>query len=262
MAGEIDASWDPEPGTPGSLLGDDAGRGSPDGQLPSRGPVDSGTGPAADAAGSGGGPNGGGASGSEPNPGTTNEPDGGINAMPPPPEDRPWPTAGEVLITEVMYDPSVDEPAGEWIELRNTTSTARTLSGLTLADGGGRVHEIGGTTLAIPAGAYVVLARSRAGAVAAKVPASAIVYEYGAGGSAATGIQLSNSATGGVWLRRGDVTITQAAYGGWQGQQGSSLQLVTQTHAASALEASWCVSQTPWSPGSDRGTPGRPSDCR
>ena len=112
------------------------------------------------------------------------------------------PTQGEVLITEVMYDPIGSEPESEWIEIHNRASSARTLTGLTIVDGGNRTHVIGKTVTVAP-GAYVVLARSTASAISAKVPAAAIVYEYGAGVSSGAGIQLANGASGGVSLRDG-----------------------------------------------------------
>jgi organic hydroperoxide reductase OsmC/OhrA len=68
-----------------------------------------------------------------------------------------------------MYDTSGVEPDGEWFELHNTASSARSLAGLTLVDGGNRTHTIkAGTTIA--AGAYVVFVRNRSVSTTAKVP--------------------------------------------------------------------------------------------
>ncbi len=173
----------------------------------------------------------------------------------------PKPLQGEVLITEVMYDPFTNEPTTEWIEVHNTASGARTLSGLTIVDGGNRTHVIA-ASITIDPGAYVVLARSKAAATTAKIPVAAIVYEYGTGLPDNAGIQLANGASGGVWLRDGTSTIAQADYGGWYSQSGgSSIQLKTLTYAASAQSSSWCLSLNPWTTGSDKGTPGAPNDC-
>lgn len=179
----------------------------------------------------------------------------------PPATTGPKPTPGEVLITEVMFDPSTPEPLGEWIEVHNTSSSARSLSGLTLYDGAGRAHVIAaGVTLA--GGAYKVLVRNQAGAVAAKVPVAAILYDYGAGLDDASGVLLTNGATGAVRLRDGATEIAQAAYGGWfSSPSGKSVQLATTTYAASQAKAGWCLSSVAWASGADKGTPGAAEDC-
>ena len=120
-----------------------------------------------------------------------------VDAAPPPPT-VPKPSAGEVLITEVMYATFAPEPAGEWLELHSMVTSVRTLSGLTLKDGAGRTHTIVGLTIA--PGAYVVLARNKSAAMTAKVPSGAIAYEYGTGLPDNAGILLTNGATGTVSL--------------------------------------------------------------
>jgi hypothetical protein len=225
----IDASWDPIPERPRPTAPDAAPEGEPRSVEP------------------------GGASGTSGK--SENE-----SALPAPYEDAPKPAQGEVLITEVMYNPSTPEPASEWFEVHNTTSEARSLSGLTIVDGAARTCVIG-PGVVVPPGGWVVLARSIAGATAAKVPTSAIAYEYGTGVADGSGIQLANSDTGAVFLRDGAVTIAQADYGGWFAANGASIQLHALGFAASAQSASWCLSSTPWAPGADNGTPGAPSDC-
>ena len=235
---ELDASWSPSPNTPSE-------------KVPAKEKADSdseGTDPPPDDEDDQGPPP------------TAVEPDAG-GSTPTNPPSGPKPTQGEVLITEVMYDPTSNEPATEWIELHNKASGARTLSGLTIVDGGDRTHVIG-AGVTIGAGAYVVLVRSKSAAASAKVPSAAIVYEYGAGLPSNAGIQLANAGTGGVWLRDGSNTIAQAKYGGWYSQSGgSSVQLKTLTYPASAQSSNWCVAGSAWTTGSDKGTPGAPSDC-
>ena len=173
----------------------------------------------------------------------------------------PKPSPGEVLITEVMYATFAPEPASEWIELHSIATSVRTLSGLTLKDGGGRTHVIG-AGLTIAPGAYVVLARNKAAAIAAKVPASAIVYEYGTGLPDNAGILLTNGATGAVSLLNGAATIASAPYGGWFSQSGgSSVQLQVLDPAQATAKASWCLSLNAWTTGSEKGTPGAADDC-
>ena len=180
---------------------------------------------------------------------------------PPPPPTAPKPTQGEVLVTEVMYDSSGAEPQGEWIEVHNTASTARSLSGLVLADGAGRTHTIGAGVVIGP-GAYALLARSQSGAASAKLPASAILYEYGKALADTAGVLLANGASGGIALKDGATVIAQADYGGWFSQSGGkSVQLRTLTYAAGTDKAQWCLSETAWASGAEKGTPGSPSDC-
>jgi len=173
----------------------------------------------------------------------------------------PKPAAGEVLVTEVMYATFTPEPASEWVELHCRATSARTLAGLTLKDGSGRTHTIG-AGLTIAPGAYVVLARNKAAAISAKVPGAAIVYEYGTGLPDNAGILLTNAATGGISLLDGATTIAAAPYGGWYSQSGgSSVQLKVLVPAQSTAKASWCLSLTAWTTGSEKGTPGAAEDC-
>jgi hypothetical protein len=171
------------------------------------------------------------------------------------------PSAGEVLISEVMYDTFGTEPASEWIELHSKASGVRALTGLTLKDGGGRTHVIG-AGITIAPGAYVVLARNKAGAISAKVPATSIAYDYGTGLPDNAGVILANGTTGGVSLLDGTATIASAPYGGWFSQSGgSSAQLHVLDASSATSKASWCLSLNPWTAGSDKGTPGAADDC-
>jgi len=165
-----------------------------------------------------------------------------------------------VLITEVMYATSGPEPASEWIELHSVASSTRTLAGLVLKDGSSRTHVIVGP-LTIAPNAWVVLARNGAAAIAAKVPASAIVYEYGTGLGDGAGILLANGATGGITLLSGATVIHAAPYGGWFAGSGSSVQLKVLDGTQSGAKASWCQSATPWAVGAEKGTPGSANDC-
>jgi len=168
------------------------------------------------------------------------------------------PVLDEVVISEVMYDPSTAEPSTEWLELTNTTAAPKLLSGLTLTTpGGGSFTFPASPELTIAPGAYVVIAQNRVAAVAALVPAASIVAEYGA----ALG-SLSNGTTGGVSLSNGATVIARANYAGFfPSPQGASIQLKTLTFAAAATAANWCVSPTAFAVTADKGTPGAPSNC-
>ncbi len=181
----------------------------------------------------------------------------------------PRPVVGEVLITEVMYDPSLTEPQQEWFELFNATTSPRMLNGLTLMDGltpPGRTHLITSPTpLIIPGGAYMVLVRSKSDAIGAQVPATSIVYEYGTGLTGSEGILLANPPKGGISLLNGMTPITTAIYGSWfmaqDGGGGSSIQLKDLTQQGSTEASSWCLSANLFGTLSDKGTPGAKADC-
>ena len=186
-------------------------------------------------------------------------PDAGVDAEPPTPT-VPKPTVGEVIISEVMYTTSGPEPASEWIELHSLVSSPRSLAGLVLKDGSARTHAIVGP-LTIAANGWVVLARSKTAAIAAKVPAASIVYEYGTGLGDNAGILLANGSTGGISLLSGATVINAAPYGGWFSTAGSSVQLKVLDGAQSGAKASWCLSATPWSTGAEKGSPGAANNC-
>lgn len=173
----------------------------------------------------------------------------------------PKPTQGEVVISEVMFDPSGTEPAAEWIEIYNAAPSTRTLSGLVIRDGSNRSHAIASGVVIAP-GAYAVLASERAAVVLGKVPDAVILYAYNEG--AGTSVQLANSANGGVALLDGSTEIARAHYGllGMSSStNGQSIQLKVLDYASAGAKASWCYSSTAWAAGSGKGTPGAASDC-
>ena len=169
------------------------------------------------------------------------------------------PAQGELLITEVMYNPTTAEPDTEWFEVTNTASGPRLLSGLTLADGSGHSETIGSAPAVAP-GAYVVLARSKASATGtAKVPAASIVYEYAT-------LTLANSTTGAITIKDGATTIAQSPYGNFAisstAATANSIQLKALAYTAESTASNWCLSKTAWASGSDNGSPGTALNCQ
>jgi hypothetical protein len=160
-----------------------------------------------------------------------------------------------------MYDASGAEPDGEWFELYNKASSTRSLAGLTIVDGGNRTHTIkSGTEIA--AGAYVIFVRNRSVSTTAKVPGASSAYEYGAGLTSSSGIQLANGSTGALHLKDGGTTIATVPYGGWfTTNGGESIQLKTLSYAAGSNKSEWCVSASSWSGATDKGTPGAAGNC-
>ncbi len=186
--------------------------------------------------------------------GKTTQDSGNPPPPPPPPPTTPMPSAGEIAISEVMYNPSGSEPDEEWIEITNLASAARSLSGLTLTDGSGSTHTIASSpAVVIQPGAYVVLARNKATATSAGVPAAAIVYQYAS-------ITLANGSTGGITIKNGTTTLASVPFGQWTAAlNGESISLKNMTAPGTA--GSWCFSPSEWGTATDYGTPGAASDC-
>jgi hypothetical protein len=173
------------------------------------------------------------------------------------------PAQGDLLVTEVMFDPSGAVPDAQWFEVYNTTSVPELLSGLTIFDGYSNAHVIASQPPVIaPPGAYVLLVRDRATADAASVPDSAIVYEYGAGLASNDGIKLATDSTGDLSLWNDTSQIVDVPYGSWgMASVGQSIELSILQSTAEGQGSSWCIAQVPWAPGADDGTPGAVSDC-
>lgn len=171
------------------------------------------------------------------------------------------PVQGEVVLSEVMYNPLGTEPDTEWLEVYNTANGPRLLSGLVIRDGSNRSHTIAANVVA-PPGAYVVLASVRSAVVASGVPDAVIVYEYNAGPG--TQVQLANSSGGEVVLLDGATEIARSHYGTFgmsSADNGQSIQLRSLDYASAGTKANWCYSSKAWAVGSGKGTPGSPSDC-
>jgi len=163
---------------------------------------------------------------------------------------------GDLLITEVMYDPSaLTDTEGEWFEIYNNSGRTLDLENLILDRDGTNSHTIG-VPDELQAGEYLVLMRTESATDATDG------YTYG------SSITLSNS--GAVLSIFNEETdsgpgslIFSLDYGAaaFPGGSGASISLdpghLNATDATSGSH--WCVSTTIFSTG-DAGTPGQPND--
>jgi len=173
------------------------------------------------------------------------------------------PSVGDLVITEIMFDPSGPVPQAQWFEIYNLAPVPELLSGLTIVDGWGDAQVIAsGVPVIVPPSTYVVLARDLATATSSGIPGGAIVYEYGAGLPFDQGITLAPDDTGDLSLWSGGVELVDVPYGPWgMAFYGQSIELGILQYLDADQPDNWCVAQLPWAPGSDDGTPGLASDC-
>ncbi len=163
-------------------------------------------------------------------------------------------SVGDLVITEIMANPSGSEATAEWFEIHNPTARAIDLDGLELADEGSDRFTINapGGALSIPAGGYRVFGRSTDMAANGGVT---VDYVY-------AGFLLSNSDDE-ILIRAGGTIVDRVAYQpSWHPpREGVALALdPTGLDAASNDDAaSWCGATTMLS-GGDFGTPGRAND--
>jgi hypothetical protein len=174
----------------------------------------------------------------------------------------PAPVTGDLVVTEIMFQPSGPEPESEWFEIYNQASGPVLLNGLTIEDGYLDTQVIpSNPVLVAQPGQYLLLVRSLPGAQAALVPSASIVYAYGTGVPDDEGIELDAGPFGELTLLNGNAVLVDIPYGQWGVQAtGQSIELGTSATTQSD-PSGWCIAQNPWASGSDDGTPGAPSDC-
>jgi phosphatidylserine/phosphatidylglycerophosphate/cardiolipin synthase-like enzyme len=157
------------------------------------------------------------------------------------------PTFGDVVINEIMYDPSASPDAtGEWVELYNPTSSPVNLEGWVLRDHAENLHVI--DALVLEPGGYVVLGRSTADNGGAPVDQA-----YG------DTFKLSNGADAVVLENPEGEIVDEVQYdtvSPWPAATfGVSIEL-TAPDLDNALPGNWKHAVVPFGDG-DLGTPGR-----
>ncbi len=159
------------------------------------------------------------------------------------------PQPGDLVITEIMYNPSaVADANGEWIEVYNATGAAIDLNGLEITDNDATPHTIA-ISVIVPAGGYVVLGINADPGTNGGV---SVDYQYSA-------IQLSNSGDEVVISCDGTV-IDEVDYdfaNGFPDISGASINLDESVLDAAGNDdgANWCASTGAFGDG-DFGTPG------
>jgi hypothetical protein len=172
-----------------------------------------------------------------------------FGAPPEPPQPPPTPTTpteGEVIVTEIMANPSARPDAtAEWIEVRNVSDAAVDLAGCVLGDDDGLTHTIA-TSVVVEPGAYATLAAS-------SEPGFVPSAVYG------SGYFIANRADE-VVLSCGGAVIDRVAYtGAVRNGQSFSLPPTIEDAQANDDVATWCYGEAAYTTlvnVSDRGTPG------
>jgi subtilisin family serine protease len=159
------------------------------------------------------------------------------------------PGPGDLVISELMYNPLGAEPGAEWFEVVNRTADRLDLTGVILASG--PEVDVPLAPLVVAPGSRTVFCRSAALGPAGCVPYGRVVLN-----NRADELTLSTGA---------GVLIDRVAYGTtaeWpRSVNGRAIQLAESAIDSNAndLGTRWCPANTP--SGIDLGTPGAPNTC-
>ena len=169
------------------------------------------------------------------------------------------PAFGDLLITEIMYNPlALSDTEGEWIEVYNNSGHAINLKDLVIRRGSATTFHQISTDVNLAAGAYAVLGRT-------STAASHVDYVYPSINLTNTGDEIIINTYGttgmdGTIICSVDYSLT----GFLTNLNGKSLQLDPSVHDAAEAQigSNWCASTVTYSTG-DYGTPGAAnSNCQ
>lgn len=159
-------------------------------------------------------------------------------------------TPGQVLVSEVMFDPAlVDGDFGEWFEVRNVSDAEVDLAGVVVQDDDGAGFVVEGA-LPVPAGGQVVFGASADTSVNGGVPVdraySIDAVKLGNEGDTLTLVASGRTLDAFTW---DEAAFTVA--------EGAALQLAPTVAAPDGNDApeAWCLATAPYGDG-DLGTPG------
>lgn len=160
--------------------------------------------------------------------------------------------AGELIVSEVMAEPSGNEALREWFEVYNPTARTLDLEGLRFEDGSGDGFELpAGSTLA--SGAHWVLGRSADTSVNGGYTPDHVYADLVLGNGSDT-----------LHILAGATVVDTVAYdtsAGFPRRAGYAMALAPTRATASDNDQAdaWCTARTMMS-GGDYGTPGAPND--
>jgi hypothetical protein len=158
---------------------------------------------------------------------------------------------GDILITEIMYDPTaLSDAAGEWIEVYNASASTINLKDLVIRKATGSGHKIASDVVLL-SHKYAVLARSDTATTAPDYVYSSISLT-----NTADEIIINKYGTNGI---DGAVicSVSYSAALGFPTGTGKSIQLDLSSYnvESAKLGTNWCASTLAYSTG-DKGTPG------
>jgi hypothetical protein len=175
--------------------------------------------------------------------------------------------AGDLVITEIMYDPGfpdVDDVNGEWFEVLNTTGSAIDIEYWTIRDQDFDSHVIdnGGAGVIVPAGGYAVLGNSGDTALNGGYTPD---YVFNGVFGTPWAFLLSNSGDEVELVDGAGTVIDSVAYTGgapWPDGNGESIQLDPASNDATLNDdpANWCLAVSAFGAANQLGTPGSLND--
>lgn len=167
----------------------------------------------------------------------------------------PTPQPGDIVITEIMQNPSaVSDSNGEYFEVYNTTGSDIDLNGWQIEDNDFDFHTIASSVI-VPAGGYAVLGRNGNTATNGGL---AVDYVYG------SDISLANGADEAVLVASNGTEIDRVEYDGgtnFPDPNGASMNLnpMALDFMSNDDGSNWCTSTSSYGDG-DLGTPGAAND--
>ncbi len=183
------------------------------------------------------------------------DPDGGSTADTVAPPACSGINAGDLVITEVLYDAygggNVSDDQGEWFEIYNMTDKPIALGGVLLADGKNDKWWIAKDAKDVPAKSYYVLGRNPDEKTNGGVK---VDFVYG------KSFNLANTKDA-LKIICGSVTVDEILWdekGGWPNVSGASLSLSPTATDAKANDnpQNWCAATEKLASG-DKGSPGK-----
>lgn len=156
------------------------------------------------------------------------------------------PAAGEVLITELMADPSaVSDTVGEWFEVYAKANVD--LNGLELSNGTTKTLVSSASCLAMQTGTYAVFAHGSDPAINGGLPTPAATFGFSLGNS-------GGSLT--MTLKSNGTEIDKVTWATTSAGASSQLDPAKLDATQNDDAANWCKATVGYGAGADKGTPG------